>query len=155
MVRLTVHASRKLTIAFLAVHGATAALTWPLQTVVVVKLVVWCFMAASLAHALARHALLRTKNAIVVVVLRDSVDATVVLRDGSSWKAQVLGTTYVSAELTVLHLRVDGFRFAQHVLLVRDNVHVNDYRRLRVLLRWSRRGDTPRLAATSTDASVP
>jgi hypothetical protein len=37
-----------------------------------------------------------------------------------------------------LNLRVEGSRFAQHVLLVRDNLDPEDFRKIRVLLRWAR-----------------
>lgn len=57
-------------------------------------------------------------------------------REGENVRATVLGTSYVSASLTVLNLRIIGRRLVEHVLVVPDNVDPEAFRQLRVLLRW-------------------
>jgi toxin CptA len=47
-----------------------------------------------------------------------------------------LGTTYVTPYLTVLNLRGHGERGARHVTLLPDSLHAEDFRKLRVWLRW-------------------
>ena len=55
---------------------------------------------------------------------------------GESVRATVLGTSYVSASLTVLNLKLAGRRVVEHILIVPDNVDPEAFRELRVLLRW-------------------
>ena len=55
----------------------------------------------------------------------------------SGWSEyDVLGTTYVTPYLTVLNLRGHGERGARHVTLLPDSLHAEDFRKLRVWLRW-------------------
>ena len=53
---------------------------------------------------------------------------------------EVLGTTYVTPYLTVLNLRRPGERRTRHVTLLPDSLHADDFRKLRVWLRWKEDG---------------
>ncbi|MDR3426296.1 protein YgfX [Silvimonas sp.] len=59
--------------------------------------------------------------------------------DESPQAAQVLGSTMVSAHLLVLHLRVQNVRKVQRLVLWPDSMPADDFRRLRVALRWNKR----------------
>lgn len=49
----------------------------------------------------------------------------------------VLGTSYVSAYLTVLILQpVRHYWTLQSIVIVPDNVDAEEFRRLRIMLRW-------------------
>lgn len=55
----------------------------------------------------------------------------------STWREyQVLGSTYVMPYLTVLQLRQADDGAATRVVLLPDSLPADDFRRLRVLLRW-------------------
>lgn len=137
MTRFSLRRSGILALAFAIAHVATAALVFPLQIHIALKVVFCTLIAASLVHALARHALLVTRNAVVSASITRR-DAKISLRDGSHIDAVLLDTTYVTPLLAVLNLSIPGERFCRHVILVRDNVPEEDFRRLRVALKWAR-----------------
>jgi hypothetical protein len=63
---------------------------------------------------------------------------TVQTNDGVWRGGRVLGTSYVSPRLTVINLRQAEHKLAQHVIIVPHNIDREDFRKLRVILRWSR-----------------
>jgi toxin CptA len=55
----------------------------------------------------------------------------------SGWcEYDVLGCTYVTTYLTIINLRQSGGRMARHVTLLPDSLNADDFRKLRVWLRW-------------------
>ena len=73
-----------------------------------------------------------------VVALRIAGDSrfSIGLRDGHWLECEVLGSTTVTAFLTVINLRVSGERRMRSVVILPDCMAPEDYRRLRVWLRW-------------------
>ena len=155
MTRFALRPSRYLTLAFAASHVTAAALVIPLQIPLTMKLLLWTLIVASLAYALLRHALLRTGNAIANVSLQDGATAFVTLRNGTALETQILETSYVTPALTVLNLRVANERLARHVLFVPDNINQEDYRRLRVILKWARASARVRQSAGADQQAAP
>lgn len=142
MVRVTINPSRALAVLLIVVHLGTAAVLVPLDLALWVKVSLALCVATSLAHSLCRHALLKTCGSVTGIELGDRSNARVLTRDGHWREADVLGTTYVSSLFTVLNLRLKASRLARHVLLVPDNSDSEDFRRLRVVLRWGNRKRT-------------
>ena len=136
MVSFHLKPSRCLALVLIAAHAATAALIWPLQIDTAAKAVLFILVALSLAHALWRHALLRSPGAIVGGQIFDRETASLLFHDGSSRDAEILGSSYVLPSLTVLNVKAKGRTIAQHALIVRDNIDAEDFRALRVVLRW-------------------
>ncbi|OIQ81376.1 hypothetical protein GALL_368600 [mine drainage metagenome] len=95
----------------------------------------------STGYECSRHAWLRTPQAITAL----EVDARGELRCFSrahDWcAAEVLGSSFVTPKLTVLNLRLKGRRLVQHVVLLPDAVEREQFRRLRVWLRWGQMHD--------------
>jgi len=58
--------------------------------------------------------------------------------DGRTLRGRVLPSTYVGARLTTLVWRPEGRRFARAQCLLPDMLPPEDFRRLRVLLRYGR-----------------
>lgn len=139
MVRVSLKPSRYITAVLIAVHTAAAAVVWPLQMSEAAKVTLAAFLVASLAISLRRHALLKARGAIVQVVLKGADTVSVRTRDGSWREARILGTTYVSPVLTALNVKAEGFKLVRHIVLVPDNVDSEDFRKLRVALRWGLR----------------
>jgi toxin CptA len=93
----------------------------------------------SLAHSLLRHGFLRTGAALLAIELREYDSASVETPDGQWQEARVLPTTYVSALLTVINVRVPPGVFARHMVIAPDSTDPESFRRLRVWLRWKYR----------------
>jgi toxin CptA len=118
------------------VHVAAGATLVPLDVALGVKLALAVLVAVSLAHALWRHALLRGSRAVTAVKITDNATGAALV--GTSWRdVRILGTSYVTPWLTVLNLAQAGRR-PRHVLIVADNADAEDFRKVRVLLRWKR-----------------
>jgi hypothetical protein len=154
MTRFTVKPSRLLCAIFTAAHVAGACLVFTLQIEMALKAALSALVVASLVHALLRHALLLTRGAIVAAKIYDNENATVLLRSRKQLDATILGTTHVSPRLTTINLRVIGERRTRDILLVRDNINSDDYRSVRVLLRWGKGRAMRGAAIRQTDGSV-
>lgn len=139
MFRVPIRRSPYLAALLTAVHLAAAATLIPLDIPLWPKVAVALAIVASLAQSLGRHALLIGRTALIAVELHEGDEAAVQTRDGAWHPARVLGTSYISPLLTVLNLRFDGRALARHILVLPDNVDAEDFRALRVLLRWGYR----------------
>ena len=151
MIRIRLKPSRLLGVTLTVVHLAAAATVFPLDSPVATKVVLIGVIVASLAHALRRHALLRSLRSILDLEVHDREHAAIRDRTRDWRDARILCTSCVTPSLTVLNMKVDGSRLAQHVLLVRDNIDAEDYRKIRVLLRWAR----PKQDGAADDVAVP
>lgn len=131
--------SYRLAAMLLAVHAAAAGLLvmLPLPSWVMPAAVLTLF--ASAIHAVRRHALLRGRQAITALAFSDRETLRVSLRDGSSHAGRVLGSSTVGTTLTILNLALDGRRLPAHVVVLDDSLPADDFRRLRVWLRWGTR----------------
>jgi toxin CptA len=119
-------------------HTLAAAVLVPIQLPLPAKLALLVAIAASLARGILRHGMLRSACAIKAVEARDCARAAILTADGTWREVDILSTSYVSGSIAVLNLREAGRRLARHVVLVPDNVDAEEFRQLRVVLRWSR-----------------
>ena len=71
-------------------------------------------------------------------------------RDGSSEHGRVLPDTYVGARLVTLVWRPDGARWPRTLLLPGDSLDRDEFRRLRVALRYCR-PEAPEAATSGAD----
>jgi toxin CptA len=117
----------------LAALGVTAVPTW-------LKAVMGTALGLSCAWSVYSSALLRGRRALVELVVAEDGGVWCRARNGTEFEARLLDSSFVSPWMTVLNLRTDGEPRLRHMILVPDNVAPDAFRRLRVLLRWSRRG---------------
>jgi hypothetical protein len=138
MVRASLHPSLRVGAALAVAHIAAGSTVVPLDAPLALKAALTVLVAASLARSIYRHALLKAKRSVLAIEVKDQQTASVQGRDHVWRDARIVGTSYVTPALTVLNVRVAGERVARHVVLVRDNVDEQEFRCLRVLLRWRR-----------------
>jgi toxin CptA len=88
-----------------------------------------------MAHSYWHHFLRLSHHAVLGLnVTRDGLKIET-RRDG--WiPAEILGSSFVSPWLTVLNLKLPHRRLATHVVLLPDMLGADEFRRLRVWLRW-------------------
>ena len=137
MVHAALRPSRYLGAVLTCVHICASAILLPLELGAEAKLILAVAIAVSLAHSVWRYALLKSRGAVVSIALSDRASGSVQLKDGSWRSARILGTTYVSPLLTVVNVRMAGHRTARHVVIVPDNIDPEDFRKLRVILKWA------------------
>jgi toxin CptA len=134
--RISVTPSIRLAVALCVVHVAAAALLWLAPIPVLGKAVFTLAMAVSLVFFMARDAALHAPHAIVALELRDGGGVSLYTRRGERVECELLGSSYVSASLTIVNLRPLARGGTRRVILVPDNVDPREFRRLRVWLRW-------------------
>lgn len=99
----------------------------------------------SLQHALRYHALRSAPEALIGLELRPDGSAAVQERVGAWKQARLLGSSCVSPRLTILDLAIAGARLRRSLVVAPDSLQADDFRRLRVWLRWRGAGDAVRL----------
>jgi hypothetical protein len=130
---LELRRSRLALAAVVAMHAATAALllALPLSPAVCAA----GGIGVALAGALALRSLAGPARAARLALGLDRRLA-VTRRDGRTRAGEVLASSYVGAWLTTIVWRPDGARFARALIVVPDVMPAEDFRRLRVMLRY-------------------
>jgi toxin CptA len=135
-----IHVDLRTSRALAALLGAGCLVACAL--VVILPLPVWLASLAILAGVLATsralmlHALLLRPSSVVRIEVTASGEMRCTMRSGEMVAATVLGSSTVMPWLTVLNLELPGKRLARHAILLPDAVEADEFRRLRVWLRW-------------------
>ena len=140
MVRAEFKPSPQLAIVIAVSHGAVAALTFSVDLWEPLRLGLLACIAASFIHALYGPALLRAQNSVVAVVLKEE-GFSIQVRGGAWHAATLQDSSFVAPYLTVLNVRVPGWRFTRHVVIMPDSLDAETFRQLRVWLRWRKEGN--------------
>lgn len=128
--------SRLLTLVLGAVGLGAMALVWTMPLPVALQALLMLAIVASAGDAVWRYAWLRAPQSIQQLEVNHK-GALRCLMPAHDWQAaQVLGSSTVTPWLTVLNLRLEGRRFARHVVLLPDMAEHDTLRQLRVWLRW-------------------
>lgn len=101
-----------------------------------IALVAWA------VHRIRLHALRSAAASIVEVILADDRAIVVRRRDGVLRTGVVLERSHVHPAFTSIVWREDGARLARSVPIAPDMLDPDDFRRLRVLLRYGSRDDS-------------
>jgi toxin CptA len=129
--RLDIRPSSLLAGALVLAHGLALAAAW-ISLNGWAQYLVWGAILASLAHAL-----LRAMHPALSLELHEDGRASWRNRDGTWHEGRLGSSHFVSAALAVLELEPTG-RQRKRVILAADSVSSEDFRRLKVWLRWRR-----------------
>lgn len=149
MLRCPLKPSRNLAYLLLAAHSAALLLLWfsaPWSIAAPIGLAV----IATAIITVRRDALLAASRSIVAIELDDDCSCAVQFKSGEWHDALVLGTSFVAPYLTTVNLKIEGRRFARHVVILPDSLDADFFRQLRVLLNWKWRD--PGGSASAEDA---
>lgn len=135
-IRIRLRASLQLAILLTAAHAAAIASLWPLAVTPSIKFALGAIALTSCGFFLLRDALLRFSGSVIVIELAEEGACVLTDRAGRERKGAVLGDSFVSSFLTVLHCRLVGQRHGRSVVIFPDAVEEDAFRRLRVWLRW-------------------
>jgi toxin CptA len=152
--RIEITPSPTLAIALCAVHLAAGAAVWHSALPLSLMSVSIGVIGAALGWSLHGRALLRLATAIVALEITAAGQISFLTRRGTWHACELLGTSYVSPRLTILNLRARGCRLARHVVLVPDSVDAQDFRRLRIWLRWAPRPEASRALTAGNDVPI-
>ena len=115
------------TIALIALTPGAAAL----------RILAATWIACAALEALHALALRRGARAVRSMVLQRSGAIEVETSGGRSLYGEVRDGSFVAPWLTIIHWRPEGTRFDRTLVVLPDMLAPDDFRRLRVLLRWT------------------
>lgn len=101
------------------------------------KLWMAALMVISLVHTIMRHALLASPSSAVFLKMEGET-CLLILKNGREVRGTLLGSTYVSPYLTLLNLKERKKLLSHSVIILPDAVDREEFRALRVRLRWGR-----------------
>ncbi len=136
---MTLRPSRRLATILIAAHVATGGLVLTLSLPSWLTAAAGVMLLVSAVCGVHRYALLRSPGAITALAFSDREALRLTLRDGSTQDGHVLGSSTVGTTLTILNIALAGKRLPVHVVLLGDSLAAEDFRRLRVWLRWGPR----------------
>ena len=123
-------------------HVSAISLLWPLMLPVAAKLASTVVLAISLVIYVRHYALRKSPGSITGLSLADDMTCTLETRHGERIACALLGSSFVAPYLTVLELKPLNDTGWSHrlrpcsVVILPDAIAAEDFRRLRVLLRW-------------------
>ena len=130
-IAVALHRSRLLDVLLIVIHAIAAICVMQIPLAGVFRIVLLGFVLLSLWRALRRqafsHLLLSSKNVSRLCLTGEN---------SQSIDARILPETVVFPFLISLHLRNEKDRRLFHTLLLPDQMGVEEYRRVRVWLRW-------------------
>lgn len=128
--------SRRLAGLIAGMHVLAAAMFWLVPVPQWLAASLMPAFVGSAAHALRRDAFRTLRHSLIAVRLDADCRCAFQTRAGAWHDAALLGSSFVSPYLTVLNLRPAGGRRTKHLVLLPDAVNAEDFRRLRVWLKW-------------------
>jgi toxin CptA len=136
VLKISLQPSRLLATLLIAAHIGAIALAlvvdiplW-LKVVAATALMIQCVLLAC------RQALLLGEDSALALEVTSDHQLNLQTRAAGWSEFEVLGTTYVTPYLTVLNLRRRDERRTRHLTLLPDSLRADDFRKLRVWLRW-------------------
>lgn len=99
------------------------------------KLPAAMFIAYSAFHLIRLHAWLAHPQALIRFDIDES-GCKVMQKNGQWLDCQLLGSSFLTARLTVLNLRCAGRLRTRSLLILPDAIDAEEYRQLRVRLKW-------------------
>jgi len=110
-------------------------LPWPWRLLSCLMLVL------AAGHAILQHGLRCLKHSVVAMQLKPDNSVSILLKNGRWQEVRIMPSTVVTPLLSVVHYRLQESAWyypMRYVLILADAVDAEDYRRLRVRLRWNK-----------------
>jgi toxin CptA len=149
MLSITLHPSYLLALFLVAMHALALASVWLVPLVLAAKIGTAVVLASSLVLSLRQHVWRAGKRSVRAVRLTGECDMSLQGQDATWLEAAILPSSFISPYLTVLNLNIEGERRARHVVILPDAMDAEQFRQLRVWLRWkckSQNSDLPQSA---------
>ena len=136
MLSITLRPSYLLALLLVAMHALAVVSAWLVPLVLAAKFGVAAVLASSLVLSLRQHVWRAGKRSVRAIRLTGECDMSLQGQDGVWLETAILPSSFISPYLTVLNLSIEGEKRARHVVILPDVVDVEQFRQLRVWLRW-------------------
>lgn len=117
-------------------HGFAVLMIWLVPAPLWLAVLLTLLFMGSAGYYLRRDSLRMQQDSVVAFRLHDDCRCEFQTRAGDWHEADLLGTSFVAPYLAVLNLQPAGRRLARHLVILPDGVDAEDFRRLRVWLKW-------------------
>jgi len=117
-------------------HGAAVPVVWVISITSTIKLVLLFMILISLYYYTCQFALLRFGQSIISLKLTDARRCELKMLSGKKMECEITEDSFISAYLTVLTLKPVHHRIQRSVVIMDDNAAPEEFRRLRIMLRW-------------------
>ena len=117
-------------------HAAALLLSWAGPLAWWLSLALSAGVLTSLSFNLRYHAWRSARRALTGLELRADGSAAVEDREGRWTEIRILGSSFVSPVLAILNLAVAEARLRRALIVAPDTLSAEEFRRLRVWLRW-------------------
>jgi len=136
--RIQLKASSALAAILLIAYGAAIFLIAVVNLPQWLQLIAIAILIASLVSYVRKTALLFSPEAAVAIEIASDDSLSIQTARGDWIACEVVDSTYVGSFLTVLNLRELNKRVVRHLIILPDSADGDEFRRLRVWLRWKR-----------------
>jgi len=133
---MAIKPSPRFTLWLLCMHTLGVLVVYATAMPLAISVAIFILFSASLVYHLSRDVFLLLPDSWRDVSL-DRGFVKVVVRDGSSFRAQVADTTIVSPYLIVFRVKLDGFRSLVSRVIFPDALEADEFRQLCVDLRFT------------------
>lgn len=149
MLSLDLRSSRRLTVFLVMAHGMAVGCVLSVALPLWLRSALLIALLLSLIYALADQAWRALPFSVVGLQIEREGGALMLLRNGKTLEARVLGNSFVAPYLSIVRLKAERAWFARSVVLLPDMLAPALFRTLRVWLKWRLgRADAP---ATNVD----
>ncbi len=138
MLRLDFSPSYRLAGVLTLAHGMGLFSLWVTDWPLALKIVVAMLVCASGAFYVRRDALLQAPRSLTSLLLKSDGGTEATQRDGTTLTGRQLPGNFVYPWFTVIAWLPDGARFSRTVAVLSDSLAAEQFRELRVWLRWRR-----------------
>ena len=135
---ITVGPSRRLAGLLVGMHAFAATLFWLVPLSHWLAVLLMPVLLGSAWHALRSDGFRTLPHSLMALRLDEDCRCEFQTRTGTWHEAVLLGSSFVAPYLTVLNLKPAGARRVKHLVILPDAVNAEDFRRLRMWLKWRR-----------------
>lgn len=138
MAVLSIHRkpSYRLATILILAHLAAAGLLWSVVLPFDIMVITAVALVFSLIYYLRKDALLSANDSVAFFELSDEMQCTLTARSGELMVCSILDNTFVASYLIILNLKPAGKFLMRSVVILPDGIDVEEFRQLRVWLRW-------------------
>ena len=147
-VRIVVGPSRLACVAIAIVAASTFAIALTLSLAPIICMACFAASATWAGNRIWVVALRRGPHAVRTIGLQGDHTIDVGYADGSIARGSLRETSFVGPDITTLVWRAQGARYSRSVLILPDMLPAEDFRRLRVLMRYGRNDETDEAPAS-------
>jgi len=133
---IAVGPSRRLAGLLVGMHGFAAAMIWLASPPYWLAVLLMPVLFGSAWHTLRRDGFRTLQHSLIGLRLDADCRCEFQTRTGAWHEADLLGSSFVAPYLAVLNLKPAEGRLVKHLVILPDAVHAEDFRRLRVWLKW-------------------